>query len=78
MIRAKFPEFAGIENQTDILKQAEQNPELRKFLDYLVMTKKHAETYGLPSGADIRHALSEPDLRNLEIGASGKSIIEFG
>jgi hypothetical protein len=77
MIRAKFPDFAGIENQADILKQAEQNPELRKFLDYLVMTKKHAETYGLPSGADIRHALSEPDLRNLEIGASGKSIIEM-
>jgi hypothetical protein len=41
------------------------------------MTKKHAETYGLPSGADMRHALSEPDLRNLEIGASGKSIIEM-
>jgi len=77
MIRAKFPDFAGIENQADILKQAEQNPELRKFLDYLVMTKKHAETYGLPSGADIRHALSEPDLRNLEIGASGKSVIEM-
>jgi len=77
MIRAKFPDFAGIENQADILKQAEQNPELRKFLDYLVMTKKHAETYGLPSGADMRHALSEPDLRNLEIGASGKSVIEM-
>jgi hypothetical protein len=77
MIRAKFPDFAGIENQADILKQAEQNPELRKFLDYLVNTKKHAETYGLPSGADMRHALSEPDLRNLEIGASGKSVIEM-
>jgi hypothetical protein len=77
MIRAKFPDFAGIENQAEILKQAEQNPELRKFLDYLVITKKHAETYGLPSGADMRHALSEPDLRNLEIGASGKSVIEM-
>jgi hypothetical protein len=77
MIRAKFSDFAGIENQADILKQAQQNPELRKFLDYLVNTKKHAETYGLPSGADMRHALSEPDLRNLEIGASGKSVIEM-
>lgn len=77
MIRAKFPDFAGVENQADILQQAKQNPELRKFLDYLVNTKKHAETYGLPSGQDIRHALSEPDLRDLEIGASGKSVIQM-
>lgn len=77
MIRDRFPDFAGIENQAAILEQAKQNPDLRKYLDYLVGIKKHAETYGLPSGADIRHALSEPDLRNLEIGATGKSIMQM-
>jgi hypothetical protein len=77
MIRAKFPDFAGLHNQADVLAQAQQDPNLRKFLDYLVQTKKHTEAYNLPSGADIRHALSEPDLRDLEIGSTGKSVIEM-
>jgi hypothetical protein len=77
MIRKQFPDFAGIENQAAILEQSRKNPDLRKYLDYLVNTKKHAETFGLPSGADMRHALSEPDLRNLEIGATGKSIMQM-
>lgn len=77
MIRGRFPDFAGLENQAAILEQAKQNPELRKYLDYLVNTKKHVETHGLPSGPDIRHALSEPDLRDLEIGATGKSIMQM-
>jgi hypothetical protein len=77
MIRQQFPDFAGIENQAAILEQSRKNPELRKYLDYLVNTKKHAETHGLPSGADMRHALSEPDLRDLEIGATGKSIMQM-
>jgi hypothetical protein len=77
MIRKQFPDFAGIENQAAILEQSRKNPDLRKYLDYLVNTKKHAETHGLPSGADMRHALSEPDLRNLEIGATGKSIMQM-
>lgn len=77
MIRARFPDFAGIENQAAILEQAKQSPELRKYLDYLVQTKEHAKNYNLPSGQDIRHALSEPDLRDLEIGATGKSIMQM-
>ena len=77
MITAKFPDFAGLHNQADVLAQAQQDPNLRKFLDYLVQTKKHTEAYNLPSGQDIRHALSEPDLRNLEIGSTGKSIMQM-
>jgi len=34
------------------------------------VTKK----YNLPSGIDVRHAVTEPDLRDLEIGVTGKSI----
>ena len=77
MITAKFPDFAGLHNQADVLAQAQQDPNLRKFLDYLVQTKKHTEAYNLPSGQDIRHALSEPDLRDLEIGSTGKSIMQM-
>jgi hypothetical protein len=77
MIRERFPDFAGIENQAAILEQSRKNPDLRKYLDYLVQTKEHTKNFNLPSGQDIRHALSEPDLRNLEIGATGKSIMQM-
>ena len=77
IIGAKFPGFAGLHDRKGVMEQAQENPELRKFLDYLVQTRKHVDEYNLPNGQDIRHALSEPDLRNLEIGATGKSISEM-
>lgn len=69
-----FPAFPGIENPSEAYLHFSIDPELRKHFNALMQMPTVTEKYNLPSGVDIRHAVTEPDLRDLEIGVTGKSI----
>ena len=69
-----FPAFPGIENASEAYLHFSIDPELRKHFNALMQMPTVTEKYNLPSGVDIRHAVTEPDLRDLEIGVTGKSI----
>jgi hypothetical protein len=68
------PSFPGIENPSEAYLHFSVDPELRKHFNALMQMPTVTEKYNLPSGVDIRHAVTEPDLRDLEIGVTGKSI----
>ena len=69
-----FPAFPGIENPSEAYLHFSIDPELRKHFNALMQMPTVTEKYNLPSGIDVRHAVTEPDLRDLEIGVTGKSI----
>jgi hypothetical protein len=68
------PSFPGIENPSEAYLHFSIDPELRKHFNALMQMPTVTEKYNLPSGIDVRHAVTEPDLRDLEIGVTGKSI----
>ena len=75
LMRSKFPDFAGIENPDIALAQMQQNPAMRTHFTGMMEKPKFTEPFGLPNnGRDVLHAVSEPDLINLETGAGGKGI----
>jgi hypothetical protein len=69
-----FPAFPGIENPSEAYLHFSIDPELRKHFNALMQMPTVTEKHGMPSGVDVRHAITEPDLRNLETGVTGKSI----
>ena len=68
------PSFPGIENPEEAYLHFAVDPELRKHFGNLMQMPTVTEKFGLPSGQDVAHAVTEPDLRNLEIGVTGKSL----
>jgi len=66
--------FPGIEDQGSAYLWMSQDPELRKYFNALMQQPTVTEKFGLPSGKDVAHAITEPDLRNLETGVTGKSL----
>jgi hypothetical protein len=68
------PSFPGIENPAEAYLHFSVDPELRKHFNALMQMPTVTQKYNLPSGIDVRHAVTEPDLRDLEIGVTGKSI----
>jgi len=69
-----FPAFPGIESPSEAYLHFSIDPELRKHFNALMQMPTVTEKHGLPSGIDVRHAITEPDLRDLETGVTGKSI----
>ena len=69
-----FPAFPGIENPSEAYLHFSIDPELRKHFNALMQMPTVTEKHALPSGIDVRHAITEPDLRDLETGVTGKSI----
>ena len=71
-----YPEFPGFENPADVMAQAHLSPDMRKKIISLIGKDKY-----LPGGTqrldDVIFAASHPELRNIEIGAGGNSIIKF-
>jgi hypothetical protein len=72
-----FPGFAGFEDPIDVLLQAQLNPKLRKHIAEILTKPTITDSLGLPSGLDVVAAITHPQLRNLETGASGFSIGEM-
>ena len=55
----------------------QMDPKLRKHFNELMMKPTLSEEIGIPKGQDIAYAITEPSLRNLERGVTGKSIGEM-
>jgi hypothetical protein len=74
--RAK--DFVGFKNPDDLLAQATEQSDLRKTIAQLLSGSNDVNTkmfpFGLPSGADVVTAITHPELRNIEQGASGFAI----
>jgi hypothetical protein len=71
-----YPEFPGFENPEDIMLHGQMNSGMRKKIIGLLGKEKY-----FPGGKqkldDIIYAISHPELRNIETGAGGSSIIKF-
>lgn len=68
------PGFPGIENKEEAYLQMAIDPELRKHFNALMQMPTITERFNLPSGIDVRHAVTEPALRDLETGVTGYSV----
>jgi hypothetical protein len=69
-----FPSFPGIENPEEMYLHMTIDPELRTHFGNLMQMPTVTEKFNLPSGLDVAHAVSEPDIRDLEIGVTGKAL----
>jgi hypothetical protein len=76
--KPKSPDFVGFDDPNALLAQARNQSDLRKTIAEILsgpnvgnakMTK-----FGLPSGSDVVTAITHPELRNIEQGASGFAI----
>jgi hypothetical protein len=68
------PSFPGIENPEEAYLYFSVDPESRKHFNALMQMPTVTERFNLPSGIDVRHAVTEPELRNLETGVTGFSV----
>jgi hypothetical protein len=72
-----FADFVGIEHPEEAYMQMAQYPKLRKHFNSIMQMPTFTEAVGLPSGSAVRHAVTEPALRDLERGMTGHSLIEL-
>ena len=68
------PSFPGIENKEDAYLHFAFDPALRKHFNAVMQMPTVTERFNLPSGQDIRFAVTEEPLRNLETGVTGYSM----
>ena len=72
-----FPEWPGIANPEAAMEAMRANPELRKWFNDRMKTPSVTEPLGLPNGLDIQYAVTEPQLRNMEVNMTGLSAGEM-
>ena len=70
----KFPGFTGFKDPADVLLQAQMDSKLRKHIAETLLKPTITQPLGLPNGLDVVAAITYPELRNLEAGASGFSV----
>lgn len=68
------PSFPGIEDKESAYLHMAMDPELRKHFNALMQQNTVTEAFNLPSGQDIRYAITEGPLRDLETGVTGYSM----
>lgn len=71
-----YPDFPGFENPSDIRLQAPFNSGMRKKIISMLGKEKYMAG-GKQKLDDIIYAISHPELRDIETGAGGSSIIKF-
>lgn len=69
-----FPSFPGIENPEEMYLQFAIDPDMRKHFGNLMQMPTVTEPRKMQSGLDVMHAVTEPELRDLEIGVTGHSV----
>jgi hypothetical protein len=69
--QVEFKDFPGVENYEQAYQFMLDNPEARKWFNNRMKVPKLTAELGLPNGLDTEWAISEPALRNMEIGMSG-------
>jgi len=72
-----FPHAPHFKNIKDIYANIDFDPDFRRHVGALMNRKYATDPYKIISGADMLHATSEPELRNLETGVTGHSIGEL-
>ena len=77
MEHINFPEWPGIADPKGALEVMKANPELRKWFNDRMKTPKVTQPLGLPNGLDIQWAITEPQLRNMEVNLTGLSAGEM-
>jgi hypothetical protein len=77
MEHINFPEWPGIADPDAALEVMKANPELRKWFNDRMKTPKVTQPLGLPNGLDIQWAITEPQLRNMEVNLTGLSAGEM-
>ena len=73
VIWTQFPDWPGIANPQEALDAMKENPELRKWFNNRAKTETLTKKLDLPYGKAIEWAMSEPELRNMEINLTGLS-----
>ncbi len=73
----QFPDAPHIKNIEDLYAHVDVDPNFRRHVGALMNRKYATEPYNIISGADMLHATSEPELRNLETGVTGHSVGEL-
>jgi hypothetical protein len=71
------PGFPGIEDKVDSYLHFSMDPHLRRHFNKLMQMPTVTERFNLPSGQDIRYAITEAPLRNVETGVTGYSMGEL-
>lgn len=71
-----YPEFPGFENPNDVMFHGSMNSGMRKKIIGL-LGKEKLFPGGKQKLEDLIYAVSHPELRNIETGAGGSSILEF-
>jgi hypothetical protein len=71
-----FPDFPGFGNMDQVYDLFQHNPEMRQLFTNRLQVQDVAKDVGLPPtyGLDALHAVSVPELRNIETGAGGHMI----
>jgi hypothetical protein len=77
MEHINFPEWPGIADPDAAMEVMKANPELRKWFNDRMKTPKVTQPLGLPNGLDIQWAITEPQLRNMEVNLTGLSAGEM-
>ena len=73
VVWTQFPEWPGIANPDEALSAMKENPELRKWFNDRMKTEGVTKKSDLPYGKSIEWAMTEPELRNMEINLTGLS-----
>ena len=68
-----FPDWPGIANPEQALEAMKNNSELRKWFNNRMKTPALTQPLNLPDGRSIEYAITEPDIRNMEINLTGLS-----
>lgn len=82
MVRAGTPknsflDFPGIEYPEASYLYFAENPAARKHFNALMQLTDTTQALGLPSGLNVRHAITEPAFLNLEPGMTGHSVLQM-
>jgi hypothetical protein len=79
MIRKGFPgqsfeTFSGFDNPKQVMLEAGNDSELRKFIAKTLKQPDKMKPFEMPDGRYVATAITHPDLRNIETGASGHAV----
>jgi hypothetical protein len=71
--RVTFENWPGIASPEDALQAMKEDPKLRKWFNNRMKTEKVTKPLDLPNAKSIEYAMTEPELRDMEINLTGLS-----
>jgi len=72
-----FPDWPGIADPQAAYDAMKENSEMRKWYNRVMQTPKLTKPLNLPSGQDVRYAITSPDLRDMEVNLTGHGVGEL-